>query len=1364
LKRKEPQELISDKRRQAVASLRGYVYQIWETVYKWINLKEDEVIFLEGAEDFDILGPKKAETIQVKHTTGSKSLTLRSKEVIEAISNFWEHQKKNPKNKIELHLLTTMNRGCEKHTPFGKMSGLDYWDSCKRPGTDITILRDFLINEIILSGELKNFIRESEDSELRERLIQRIHWNTGNNPKEFIEDLVERRITYHGDKLGISPSIAKKVVPNLLKHVFDVICRDSNRRLEYYDFLVLFEEATTTRVPLQQLEFQTQVANLTQLIKPLGNFLNTAGFLELTRKVRAESEFIFSSPPLPHKIVKREKLVSKLSECLSTKGILVLKGTTGVGKSILARLVVGENEKNWKWMNMRGLLPDQIKELFLREAITLGEQSKDEKFVLDDLKFDPQSIQYEYALEGLLYALSCFNGKVIITTQEDIPSRIKLNLQIPLESLVNVPWLTIEEIKELASAYGCPKGKKLDSWSKVMLAKTQGHPQLIHAYVRSLEVKKWPNVSIDDFVKEEDIESVRREARKSLIQQLPSEESRSFVYKLSMIKHPFRRDHAIELGNKIHNLSNPGEVLDLLIGPWVEPLNANYLRVSPLLDHAAEAIYSSAQLKEFNKEIAETFLICKKLTLLEAHVILLHGFLASSGRPIRVMLSSLLTASEEHWKKIAHEFWWLTAIGIEKGKKIFPSDPFVNNYLRLFQFRIAVETDSVNLAPKIANLWESELDYGQEPKIKILDNIIFLIKTLICYEVPFSQRVVISRIAKLIAFIKEFENTFKQPFKLDDSRSNRSLASSLFLFAIIRCRSANDLDELLTSLGSLHEEIRNEILSLLMTEMDPSEALINNVFLDELNSKSPQWDRFIITLERTIEYAFSWNVESLARAAYRTIAVIQDEQKNKSNDALKTIKKAIKQLGYEHPFLGNERAIILYNQKDYKEALKIWEDILPDWPENSIFSPIFHLPFSMDCAAKLGMWSKVKEIAFLGEQLAKQYGKSITAVGFRAEYAFALWKTRNFQESINSFAEVLDQIPILPDPYKDIHSYKLQKLIGHALAWMTQEVSNQVQLAEPRSGCFSRQEADEKIKDFPLQPVALMWYFLADLEYKVGSGNAMFERLKTESVNLDLSFIYYMIEHIRIGHLLKEFKFKSLVSELKNWCKHYELNRKHIATDHEVFEKVDLSIKITDTELCSSFQHWLPRLLLVAIIKLVNRGEYATALVNDWKADSVRSGYLNNKLEKWFGFIENAPNMNTQELVSIMRNGDPEMRCLAALNISAKELIKPSIRYYADLMMVEVMKISPWIEAVDSDIEQIISRNWLRVTSKQSFALISPVVNSPLIIDACKDQSKGLKKAAKILLAAKNAVQISIPDQAMKDLKELSKASGIQRP
>ncbi len=1352
-------ELIADEKRQAVAPLGGYTYQIWQTVYKWINLKADEVLFLEGAEDIDVLGLLKSETIQVKHTKKSRTVTLRSKDVLDAISNFWNHRENNPESNIELHFLTTAERGKEKHSPFGQTKGLDYWDSCKFTLNDTTPLRTFLTDQDVFPIQLQQFLKDSKKPEFRERFIEKIVWNTGNKPKEYLKDLIERNICHHGDKLGIFPSESKKVIPHLLAYVLEVICKEKDRKLDYRDFLEVFEKATTQSIP------GTAITHIREQEKLINRFLDRYGLPKSEADVHSGIKLQYLRPPLIKKIVRRELIVSKINKYLETNGLIVLNGSTGMGKSVLASLITSEKECDWQWLNLSGFDTNQIREILHGEAALLSEKASRTKLVLDDLNFDPQSNVYECALEGLLFAVLSLGGRIIITTRGEMPSRIMLDLGIPLHSVYNVPPFSGEEIRKLAIKYGCPQGDKLKSWSNIISVKTRGHPQLVHAYVKSLNSKKWPVVNINDITKEEDIESVRREARQSLIDQLPSNEARSFVYKLSMIKFRFRRDHAIELGQNILDLSNPGEIFDLLIGPWIERMNVDYYRISPLLDKAAEAIYGASQLKEINNEIAEVFISCQKLTLLEANVILVHGILGTSGGPIMIMLSSLLRAPEKHWKKIADEFWWITAIGIEKEKKIFPSDPFLNNFLRLFQFRISVETDSLNLAPRIANLWENELNYDQEPKLRLLDNIIFLTNTLMRYEVPFSQKVIISRIAKTIALKKEFEIIFKQPFfELDESTPHRSLTSSLILFSIVRCRNINDLNELLTSLGALQKKTRNEILSLLVKELDPSEMLANNVFSSELDSEFPKWNNCIKVLDRMAHLGLSWNIESLALAAYRTIAVIQDEQQNKSNDALKTLQKAVEKLGYEHPFLGNEKAIILYNNEHYKEAFKIWEEVLPKWPKDTVFLPIYQLPHVEDCAAILGNWNKVKEFALMGEDLAKKAKKSVMAVGFHAAYGFSLWKIRDIQGAIKTFADIMNQIPHLPDPNDNIHSYRLQKVVGHALAWMKQEASDQVQLDEPKPSWFTLQTVDERIRELPLQPTGLMWYFLAHLEYKFGSEKTNFKRLKKESDKLDSPFIHFIVQQIGIGYLLKDLKLKSLVTELKNWCETYEISLKHKKDFYGVFKKADSTIKVSKNELCSSFQHWLPHLLLVAITKFINRGSYANALLDDWKNDSMQSGFWDKKLEDWFKAVEDAPNMNAHELYTIMSHPDSVMRCLAALNLSAKKIIKPSLCFYANVVIVEVMKNSPWIEAVDNDIEQIISRNWLRVTSKQSFALKSPAVNSPLIIDACKDQSKGLKKAAKILLAAKDAVQISIPDQVMKDLKELSKASGNQIP
>src|SRR5438309_11513894 len=92
--------LQSDTKRQAIPPLRGFEYQIWQSVLQWITLRPDQVLFLEGAEDFDLISAGHAETVQVKDTAASGTVTLNSGSIIQAIAHSWEHQSENPSHVV----------------------------------------------------------------------------------------------------------------------------------------------------------------------------------------------------------------------------------------------------------------------------------------------------------------------------------------------------------------------------------------------------------------------------------------------------------------------------------------------------------------------------------------------------------------------------------------------------------------------------------------------------------------------------------------------------------------------------------------------------------------------------------------------------------------------------------------------------------------------------------------------------------------------------------------------------------------------------------------------------------------------------------------------------------------------------------------------------------------------------------------------------------------------------------------------------------------------------------------------------------------------------------------------------------------
>jgi hypothetical protein len=203
--------------RQAVASLRGYAYQVAAATLAWLDIDSTARVYLEVAEDYAVLARQSLNAVQVKDTAHSGSVTLNSEGVREAITAFVGLVEKNKDRKVELRFLTTSHVGTEHKTsdrPGGE-AGLLYWRRAAA-GADVGPLRAILVSERF-PAEVKHFVNSLDDEALRRDLLQRVYWDCGKPDLVGITQEIEERLIVLGrERFNLPASEAKRLVNVLM--------------------------------------------------------------------------------------------------------------------------------------------------------------------------------------------------------------------------------------------------------------------------------------------------------------------------------------------------------------------------------------------------------------------------------------------------------------------------------------------------------------------------------------------------------------------------------------------------------------------------------------------------------------------------------------------------------------------------------------------------------------------------------------------------------------------------------------------------------------------------------------------------------------------------------------------------------------------------------------------------------------------------------------------------------------------------------------------------------------------------------------------------------------------------------------------
>ena len=1338
------QPLKADPKRQANDSLRGYLYQILHSVHAWLNLADDEILYLEGAEDFDRISPETATVVQVKDT--QHNITLRSQEVIDAINHYWELQDNHRDMSVKFRFLTRSQIGVERGNPFGEgQAGLHVWKRCSGDETTITKISEFLQAEERISKKVTDFLKQTESQEIYEQLIEPIAWETGSKKASFVEKSINDKLILHGHQYGIWPSDAKKVFDPLLTEAWRVATQKENRELTKVRFLEIFHAQMTETIPRQQWQqYQQMLATATGSVE--------AAFIGGTSDITIQSQSPIQTaiPSLYRNVVPRRELLESIQTTLQSEGIAVLQGGTGRGKTTLANLTAKAiNGSSWLWLNFTRRDSSQVTQLLQQLAAEVSNQSSQVNVVLDDLDLRPQELQkYEEDLGVVIYRVLESGIKLLITSQHKLPSNFSRRLNMSQSVVIQVPDFTISEIEQFAQQLGCPADDSKD-WGTLTQLQTGGHPMLVHALFVQLQQEDWKRDIIESLLQPPQELVDEREQARQLLLNLPKNH-REFLYRLSLMSTEFRRDYALNVGEIPESISQPGDILSQLVGPWIDRVDETYYTISPLLADSAKQVWSEDKINDLHSQIANAILKAKDLTTIEARAIFSHSMFGQNRMGFIAVIQALITAPEEDWKGLSQEFSWLIRVKPGIPERFFPRDTLVNHLFRSLQYRITVEVDP-EFAPKILEIWDKETEWYKPHQLYLLSRLILATQALRYYQVSLPTKQMVGYLKEIVDIKdsdQEVYNNFTGQFP-EYQTDTDSFFSLLFSFILERRPIyAPFLNDLIDALDDLQPQNRTLLLADFEEDSVDARMLIDSVWLAEAKLENPDWTRCLEVFDRVIERAIAWGYPYIAAASARGKAIIYDEYLHIPDTAHKVLQDILSKLG-PLPVIEEEQALVYLHQEHYEKALNIYERLLPEWhppSEKLNIGPLEEYRRAAICAACLGDWAKAATFFENGAKIVQQIEKTERYIGLYADAGFAQFKAGNILDSIKLWHVTLQKFEMIPQNNTDVKYFTLKKRLAHAVGWLAGHERDNYpsKLDEPLVGFCSNPEINEKVLTLRDCPIGYSWLYLAQIEYKFGHGMTALEHALQIPDRDSYPALSYFLSFLEGQYDFRNETFDNLPQRLHQLAVAYGAIQKHYQTGKGVEEQGIYSMSIADLSSVASVEHIIGLLVAALLIQLPT-GIDTREILATWRANLSELPIKDN-IAIALDLIESMLFGDRNDALTVMRTEEAkyEERLIAALKIVHNIETSPENLFYAHTCIITAFIDQIWEDLVVTSLAEFLSAQWLEKIKFRS-TLRTPTITVPQIEQACNSSETGKKKIGQILLAVRQAISLEVP-------------------
>lgn len=1061
-----------DTSRQAISTLRGYAYQLYESALAWTALAEHEFLFLEVAEDYAVATADAINAVQVKAT--SASITLNSSDAVETINAFFKLSKENPEKRVVLQHLTTAKIGSERNNADRILGrpGLEYWIAVQS-GEDVEPLRERLLG-LKLSQDATDFLRKSSAREITDNFIRRIEWLSGARSLETLRRDLANRLVYIGEKKDVSSTLCDSMVDPLLSRMLILASTPGSRRLGRADFIRFFDKASRVNLPVSAVE-----AMMNAVRPPTASSQSFVSTVAILRPAGSLD---------PTKFAVRSDLTGKIRQAVKDYSFAWLYGATDTGKSSLSKLMAYESSPVWYLLSLRSLDGRETAEALYRASSQIAIE-RPRLVVLDDLGSLGGRLEKD-ALANLVETVRKSSTTTIVTSNFEPPRGLLSSLGDESEIAVRVGNLSEGEV----AAFIRENNGNPELWARyIFLATGSGHPLLVDAMVRGLRAHNWSTDELSHLSailgKNQDIEGVKSEVRARMFSELRQDDS-TLLVRLSFILGTFKRETAIFLGEFDPAVNLPGKAFDGLRGAWIEEESNDRFRLSSLVSNAGGQTVGPNASAKIHHALGDYYTRDLHLDADRFQDIILHGMAGKNEKALIAACIGVMIARPEDLECIAS--YNIGAGGFRTDQPIYSENPKVSLFLRIAQVLLLAAIKDSRRYPKALAAFERE--FAQQSNDDMKDHSHYIVYTKSLLIPGFVELVDDLAQFTLTAADRADEGDFAlTPTELQTIGTVSTVAEFLqFMFAyqLSQIKEVATLHRVMRNLMAKTKEQRQFLLKAFESAHFEKELIIKSTWarLDESVRAVTEGDaNAFADLARDLAAA---EEPDFATAAFESAAVIFDEYLADSDRAIVCVEEAIATLG-DSWSLKRTLSRLYFHKKEYQCQLVLGVPLVENFAGSSTEAAFFFRELAIGSSC-LKLHCQAKELykdAFrhLDSDPLKPKPYPMAA-GLLADAAIEAHWLGDDAEAIRLFEVALRMADDL-DPEASLQAAAVIRLMAHSVVWLMLDIRGDMTNVPKHAmipGANSNPQPHLDLKGAIALPLDYVWYVLADAAASAG--------------------------------------------------------------------------------------------------------------------------------------------------------------------------------------------------------------------------------------------------------------------------------------